>query len=192
MGCAQVRDRDFKINVLLLGLDQSGKSTLAYNLGDVEELESYEPTKNLEIYEVEKYPARIKFYDIGGQKDLRSGWLNQLNNVDAIFYLIDIHDKDRIDEAFQELKSILDKNETKEHPIFVFFNKIDLPQVGSEETLTRRVEEVFKGKSNYHKVYSVSCLKSIRLVEAMQEVIAYFFPSCILMQPKKHSQGALL
>ena len=188
MGCANSRDGDKKINILLLGLDQSGKSTLLYLLNEIEDLEPYYETKGSQYYEVQKGQAKLGFHETGGSDKFRSQWLNDLPYTDAIFYFIDSNDKARMNESLQELKKILSDAKTQPYPVFVFFNKLDKGKGPEFEGLKKQVEEIFAGRKAHHKIFGVSCLKPETVNAPIDEVVDYFYPSCVMMQPKRLSK----
>ena len=52
-------------------------------------------------------PIRLNFWDIGGQKSIRPFWRNYYEETDAIVWVIDSADSDRLDMCKQELQSVL-------------------------------------------------------------------------------------
>ena len=52
-------------------------------------------------------PIRLNFWDIGGQKSIRPFWRNYYEETDAIVWVIDSADSDRLSICKEELESVL-------------------------------------------------------------------------------------
>ncbi len=189
MGCAHYREKDRKINVLLIGLDNSGKSTLLYSLEGNEDLEPYDPTDNTQHYTIERAGTTLDFIEIGGHAKLRPLWLDNLILSDTIFYFIDTSDPQRLEEALTELKRIIADPITGAYPIFVFCNKIDKGYKVNEDELNKQLDPVLAEHQGHHKVYFVSCYRQDILDETMNDIVKHFYPSCVMFQPKRISVG---
>ena len=48
-------------------------------------------------------------WDIGGQREIRPYWKNYYENTDGIVYVVDSADDMRLNEAKEELKSLMDE-----------------------------------------------------------------------------------
>lgn len=72
-------------NLLILGLDNAGKTTLLQNLTQ-EKVQSNEPTKGVNIKSIIQDGFSINLWDIGGQKTLRQYWSSYYDESDAIVY----------------------------------------------------------------------------------------------------------
>lgn len=64
---------------------------------------------------------------MGGQDKIRPLWRHYYTGTQGLVFVIDSQDRDRIDEAKQELHRILQDREMKECLLLVFANKQDLP-----------------------------------------------------------------
>ena len=184
MGCAQSRDKQKNLNVLVVGLDQSGKTTFLYTLDDIVETEFYHPTQSLFVYNITRGTNSFTFNEVGGRLELRSQWDENLYEKDGIFFFVDVSDEERIHESLQELKKLLVDDRTKYYPFFIFFNKTDKISGIHEETYWKQVREVFRGKDNFFKVYFISCLTRKNIEEGLNDIIAYYYPKCVLQQPR--------
>lgn len=65
--------------------------------------------------------------DVGGQDKIRPLWRHYFTGTQGLIYVIDSQDKDRLEEAKQELLRILNDREMKDCMLLVFANKQDLP-----------------------------------------------------------------
>ena len=66
-------------------------------------------------------------WDIGGQDLLRKLWRHYYENVDAVIYIVDSNDRDRIELARQELMKVLEDDNLRAASVLVYANKQDLP-----------------------------------------------------------------
>lgn len=65
--------------------------------------------------------------DVGGQDKIRPLWRHYYTGTQGLIFVVDSADRDRIDEARQELHKIVNDREMREVIILVFANKQDLP-----------------------------------------------------------------
>ena len=65
-------------------------------------------------------------WDIGGQKTIRPYWRNYYDSTDALVYVVDSGDSNRIDECRAELESLLAEPQLAGVPLLLFANKQDL------------------------------------------------------------------
>jgi len=113
------------MRILMLGLDNSGKTTALKTLAG-EDINSITPTQGFNIKSVNTSGFKLNVWDIGGQKHIRPYWKNYYQNTDAIVYMFDSSDKRRADEAAEELQSLLEEEQLGGLPLLVFANKQDL------------------------------------------------------------------
>ena len=79
--------------------------------------------------------GNIKFnsYDLGGHMQARKTWREYAGTVDGIIFIVDAADLNRMDEAREELESLLQMPELKSLPVVVFGNKVDKKEALKEE-----------------------------------------------------------
>ena len=70
----------------------------------------------------EAYQPRI-VWDLGGQTSIRPYWRCYYANTDAIIYVIDACDKERVSTSKEELVAMLEEEEIKNAALLVFANK---------------------------------------------------------------------
>jgi ADP-ribosylation factor-like protein 1 len=70
----------------------------------------------------------IKFqvWDLGGQTSIRPYWRCYYANTDAVIYVVDSVDRDRVSTAKEELMAMLEEDELKDASLLVFANKQDM------------------------------------------------------------------
>ena len=64
---------------------------------------------------------------MGGQDKIRPLWRHYYAGTQGLIFVVDCADRDRIDEARQELHRIINDREMRDAIILVFANKQDLP-----------------------------------------------------------------
>jgi len=116
---------DQELRVLMLGLDNSGKTTALKKLAE-EDISTITPTQGFNIKSVNASGFKLNVWDIGGQKHIRPYWENYFPNTDAVVYVVDSADKRRIDEAADELTTLLAETTLAGVPVLVLANKQDL------------------------------------------------------------------
>ncbi|XP_004542692.2 ADP-ribosylation factor-like protein 14 [Maylandia zebra] len=118
-----------QVQVLLLGLDNAGKSTLLYKLKHNTSVSTV-PTIgfNVEMLEARKNRRKIAItiWDIGGQGNMRDHWPNFYQNAGAIVFVVDSADQERLNEAQRELERTLRNDELRGRPLILLANKQDV------------------------------------------------------------------
>lgn len=114
-----------KLNICMLGLESSGKTTILYkfHLGEVL---MTTPTIgfNIEVIKYKQY--NLSIFDICGDMRHRTFWATYYKGADGLIYVIDSANKDNIEIAKEELYKVLGHESIKNVPILVLANKQDL------------------------------------------------------------------
>uniref|UniRef100_A0A914V6T4 ADP-ribosylation factor-like protein 3 n=1 Tax=Plectus sambesii TaxID=2011161 RepID=A0A914V6T4_9BILA len=114
-----------ELRILLLGLDNAGKTTLLKNLAS-EDIAHITPTQGFNIKSVVSDDIKLNVWDIGGQRKIRPYWKNYFENTDVLIYVIDSSDKKRFEETGMELTELLEEEKLQGVPVMIFANKQDL------------------------------------------------------------------
>eukprot|EP00752_Nemacystus_decipiens_P009788 g8739.t1 len=113
--------------LLLLGLDAAGKTSLLYKL-HLDEVVHTIPTVGFNVERVEYNRMMMTIWDIGGQTKLRPLWRHYYINTDALIFVVDSSDLERIEEARDEMFHVLrDPNMDGCQTVLILLNKQDLP-----------------------------------------------------------------
>jgi ADP-ribosylation factor related protein 1 len=89
---------------------------------------------------VEIGSVSIRAWDLGGHKAVRDIWEDYFCEANAIIYMVDLSDAERLEEARQSLESVL--SQSKRIPmgdmvLLVLGNKCDKPQLTELDELER-------------------------------------------------------
>uniref|UniRef100_A0A8C8ZBK1 ADP-ribosylation factor-like protein 14 n=1 Tax=Prolemur simus TaxID=1328070 RepID=A0A8C8ZBK1_PROSS len=137
--------------ILLLGLDSAGKSTLLYKLKFAEGITTI-PTIgfNVETIELEKSLSLI-VWDVGGQEKMRTVWDYYCENTDGLVYVVDSTDQQRLEDSRREFEHILKNEHIKNVPVVLLANKQDMPGALTAKDITRmlRVKKLCSDRNWY-------------------------------------------
>ncbi|GMR52954.1 hypothetical protein PMAYCL1PPCAC_23149 [Pristionchus mayeri] len=119
--------------VVIVGLDNAGKTTFLEQIKGkfVKNYPMLNPAKitstvGLNIGKVEVDQARLNFWDVGGQEDLRCLWANYLDEASALIYVVDASRPDLLPTVAESFKEVMKVERVKEVPILVAVNKSEL------------------------------------------------------------------
>lgn len=122
---SNILNKNNDVRVLLLGLDGAGKTTILYNLKMGEVVRTI-PTIGFNVESVEYKRLKFNVWDVGGQHKIRILWRHYYQNADALIFVVDSTDDERIEEAAEEIQKMLLEEELKNCSILVMANKQDL------------------------------------------------------------------
>ena len=109
----------------MLGLDAAGKTTVLYKLKLGEVVNSV-PTIGFNVETVEYKNIKFNVWDVGGQTLIRRMWRHYYQNTDAVIFVVDSSDKERMELAKEELFGVLEHEELAGASLLVLANKQDL------------------------------------------------------------------
>jgi ADP-ribosylation factor related protein 1 len=180
-------------SVLLLGLDNAGKTTLHEQIKSLylpthpnPKLKTV-PTVGQNVSTITLPDMYLKVWDVGGQHSLRKLWQSYYSSCHAIIFVIDSTDigdgsltpensaSGRLEECKLVLEDVLQHSETEGVPLLVLANKQDredcVEVVRIKEELVKKVFEGEKGGSiRDSRVLPVSALTGTGVKEAVEWV----------------------
>ncbi|PPQ70697.1 hypothetical protein CVT24_000179 [Panaeolus cyanescens] len=127
-----------EMRLLMLGLDAAGKTTILYKLKLNQSVTTI-PTVGFNVETVTYKNVKFNVWDVGGQDKIRPLWRHYYTGTQGLVFVVDSQDRERIDEAKQELHRILSDREMKECLLLVFANKQDLPGAMSPAEVTEKL-----------------------------------------------------
>eukprot|EP00761_Pharyngomonas_kirbyi_P011160 gb/GECH01011185.1/.p1 GENE.gb/GECH01011185.1/~~gb/GECH01011185.1/.p1 ORF type:complete len:182 (+),score=23.32 gb/GECH01011185.1/:1-546(+) len=127
-----------EVRVLILGLDNAGKTTILYKL-QVGEVVTTVPTIGFNMETISFKNVKLQVWDLGGQDRIRPYWRCYYTNTDAIIYVVDSTDRDRMGVAKEELFAMLEEEELNGASLAVFANKQDREDAASAEEISTKL-----------------------------------------------------
>ena len=160
--------QEFK-KILVLGLDNSGKTSIVFNfIGEINlpNFISLKETKKVNIVNLEKDNFNFKILDFGGKEIYRNEFLKKFNeyiiDTEEIFYVIDIQDHERYESTLNFLKEIIKRLKTMKYKIeFTFFlhkfdnNLFELNPNINDGIINDLIEKIRKivPSEEFHEIY---------------------------------------
>ncbi|CAE7656822.1 ARF1 [Symbiodinium necroappetens] len=122
----------------MVGLDAAGKTTILYKL-KLGEVVTTIPTIGFNVETVEYKNLSFTVWDVGGQDKIRPLWRHYYQGTNGLIYVVDSNDRDRIEDAREELNKMLNEDEMRDAVLLVFANKQDLPNAMTAAEVTEKL-----------------------------------------------------
>jgi ADP-ribosylation factor protein 1 len=122
----------------MVGLDAAGKTTILYKL-KLGEVVTTIPTIGFNVETVEYKNISFTVWDVGGQDKIRPLWRHYYQNTQGLIFVVDSNDRDRIEDAREELTKMLNEDEMRDAVLLVFANKQDLPNAMAAAEVTDKL-----------------------------------------------------
>merc|ERR1712227_995911 len=158
-----------ELRILILGLDGAGKTTILYRL-QVGEVVTTIPTIGFNVETVTYKNLKFQVWDLGGQTSIRPYWRCYYSNTDAIIYVVDSVDKERIGISKSELVSMLDEEELRKAILLVFANKQDMVGAMSPTEIAKELGLASLRERKW-QIFKTSAIKGSGLEEAMEWLV---------------------
>ncbi|CAN0102264.1 ADP-ribosylation factor 4 [Petromyzon marinus] len=127
-----------QMRILMVGLDAAGKTTILYKL-KLGEIVTTIPTIGFNVETVEYKNICFTVWDVGGQDKIRPLWRHYFQNTQGLIFVVDSNDRERTQEAAEELQKMLQEDELRSAVLLVFANKQDLPNAMTISDLTEKL-----------------------------------------------------
>ncbi|CUS22851.1 LAQU0S07e01552g1_1 [Lachancea quebecensis] len=170
--------KDKELRCLVLGLDNSGKSTVvdwALSTYKDKPRQPVTPTVGFQIHTLPYGGHNIQIWDIGGQSTLRPYWDNYFDKTDVLLWIIDIAAAARVGESVSELEVILRNRDRLGYScrIIVLLNKKDLVDNPTEaiDAMKQRLDEILKLENIPVEVKATDALSGHGLEELMPTIV---------------------
>ena len=115
-----------EMRILMLGLDNSGKTSILYRL-KLGQPKRTVPTIGFNVETLEYKNIAFTVWDVGGQEKLRALWRHYFASTQALIFVVDSSDRGRLQEAAEELHRLIKEEELQNALLLVLANKQDLP-----------------------------------------------------------------
>ncbi|XP_068586008.1 ADP-ribosylation factor-like protein 11 [Cebidichthys violaceus] len=155
--------------VVLMGLDSAGKSTLLARLLTGQVMET-SPTIgfNVGTLDLDK-KSSLTVWDVGGQKSMRANWRYYLDDCKALVFVVDSSDPARLPEAQKVLKKVLNEEKLRGVPLMVLANKKDLANSMTIREISNQLD-LPSHEDRLWEIQACSALKGLGLQQAFMSV----------------------
>lgn len=127
------------VRILLLGLDSAGKTTILYRL-KLDEVVTTVPTIGFNVESIQYRDLHFTAWDIGSRDKIRPLFRHYYKGADAVVFVIDSHDPERLDELnYDVIKPAVGAEELSSAVFLFLANKIDLSHTLSTEDISERL-----------------------------------------------------
>ncbi len=151
--------------VVMVGLDNAGKSTILYRL-HLGEVIKTNPTVGSNVEEVVHRNVRFNVWDLGGQEKLRKVWSTYYVGAHAVVLVIDSMDRERLPLVSDELAAITANEELRRAALLVLANKQDLDGAMSAIEITQALK-LHLNKEHAWQIQPTSAVNGTGLMEGM-------------------------
>ena len=128
-----------EMRILMVGLDAAGKTTILYKL-KLGEVVTTIPTIGFNLETVEYKNISFTVWDLDGKDKIRRLlFRHYYQNTQGLIFVVDSNDRERIDQAREELHRMLGEDELRDGILLVFANKQDLPNAMSAAEITEKL-----------------------------------------------------
>ncbi|EMP33817.1 ADP-ribosylation factor-like protein 5C [Chelonia mydas] len=124
-GCGRRASSLQEHKVIIVGLDNAGKTTILYQFL-MNEVVHTSPTIGSNVEEIILRKTHFLMWDIGGQETLRSTWNTYYSNTEFVILVIDSTDRERLTVTKEELYKMLAHEDLQNAAVLIFANKQDV------------------------------------------------------------------
>jgi ADP-ribosylation factor-like protein 2 len=136
----QIKQKEKEIRILILGLDNAGKTTIVKRLVG-EPIDAIEPTLGFQIRTLaNRPPYQIHLWDVGGQTSIRAYWRNYFERTDGLIWVVDAADIYRLQLCKTELNRILQQERLTGASVLIWANKQDVPGALTDGEIAKILE----------------------------------------------------
>lgn len=156
----------------MLGLDNAGKTTILYKL-KLGKSSKTVPTVGFNVETVKHKNVSFAVWDCGGQERIRPLWRHYFTGTNALVYVVDSSDLDRLDELKKELQRVINDKELENCLLIVLANKQDVEGAIKPKEIIERFElNKLKGQHTWSVMPTVAP-EGTGLVEAFNWISSH-------------------
>uniref|UniRef100_A0A7S1LYA6 ADP-ribosylation factor-like protein 3 n=1 Tax=Neobodo designis TaxID=312471 RepID=A0A7S1LYA6_NEODS len=157
--------------ILILGLDNAGKTTILKKLSDEDPQQNEGPTQGFNLKSLNLSGRNANLCDLGGQRSYREFWSNYYESSDCLIFVVDSTDSRRMEETLNTFNEVLEN--LPKVPVLVFANKQDLQTAKSPATIAEVLELVEHRERKWH---IQGC--SAKTGDGIEDGIAWLMTAC--------------
>lgn len=158
----KMREREKELRLLMLGLDNAGKTTLLKRFNG-EDVTGAAPTLGFNIKTLQHRGFTLNVWDVGGQSSLRSYWRNYFESTDGVVWVVDSGDRQRLQLCATELRALLREERLAGATLLVLANKQDLPGALPPSAI-RQALDLDSVRSHHWCIHGCSAVSGLNLL----------------------------
>nr|QXF29073.1 Arl17b [Planomonas micra] len=153
--------------ILMNGLDAAGKTTILYKLR-LGEVVCQIPTIGFNVETVSFKNIQFTVWDVGGRDKIRPLWRHYYQGTNAVIWVIDSNDHDRMDETLEEMVMAAKEDDLSGSDIvwLILCNKQDLPGALSPTLIEAKLPKEIKNRRAC-RVVGTSAIRGDGLYEGL-------------------------
>ena len=163
-----------EVRLLILGLDNAGKTTVLYQM-QFGESKVTVPTLGFNVETVVYENITFNMWDLGGQSELRPYWRCYYPKTNAIVFVIDSSDRDRLNIVKQELFFLIKEEDLQGVPIAILANKQDIEGALSDIEISESLE-LSEIKNNQWAIFKTIAKTGVGLDNAFKWLTGILSP----------------
>ncbi|GAB5360441.1 hypothetical protein AAMO2058_000628400 [Amorphochlora amoebiformis] len=159
-----------KMNCLVVGLDNSGKSTIIKTF-KIEDKEEVTPTvgfsvENVKIRDLKN--LKCTMFDMSGAGAYRNLWEHYYKECTGVIFVIDSADSKRLTIVREEIRQMLSHDHMAKNmvPVLFYANKMDVPQARSANDLMD-ILNLTQIQNRSWNIVETNALKGTGIIEGM-------------------------
>lgn len=171
-------------SVLIMGLDNAGKTTLLeqlkfrYKVGGEQATVDLSgarlvPTVGQNVARIQANKVNLKIWDVGGQESLRNMWESYYEDAHIVVFVVDSTDRARIEECRDTLDKVVSSEVLEGTPVLMLANKQDRDdclEVEDIKEIFNKIAEKMSARDS--RVLPVCALDGTGVVEAADWIVS--------------------
>mgnify|MGYP003706027459 CR=1 FL=1 len=151
-----------EVSVMMVGLDNSGKSTIVSYLKpmDIEKNVTFvNPTVGFTLETFKKFNFQWNVWDMSGFGRYRHLWPHYFQYVQGIIFVVDATDKPRVSVAKDELGKILEHPDVlrSKIPILIMYNKSDVTEKKMTSNVISKILHLTNTSKIKNPIHTMEC-----------------------------------
>lgn len=163
------RIKDNSLRILILGLDNAGKTTVLKSLLG-EDISTISPTLGFNIKTITFDGYRLDIWDVGGQRSLRSYWRNYFESTDGLVWVVDSTDRARLKDCVSELHLLLGEERLQGADLLILANKSDVEGCMTKDDVVRLLD-LNSIKTHRWAIFQVSAATGFNIREGFETIV---------------------
>jgi len=171
---AKVKEQERELRILILGLDNAGKTTIVQSLcygADTAALQQVEPTLGFQIHSLDYADFHLNLWDIGGQSSIRAYWRNYFEQTDGIVWVVDSSDASRLPLVQQELSRVLQQERLAGASLLIWANKQDVAGSLGVQEIAKALQLPKSDDGRHWSIHACSGITGEGLLEGMDWLV---------------------